>query len=90
DWLGRGCKTEMYNQVLNNKQPGENLLLVTHSNCIMEFGEADGHDLVMLDLHDFESFGVVFFFSMEAELQRKGHLLPQDWPKFFTAMRALP
>jgi len=89
DWLGRGCITELYHQVLDTKQPGENLLLVTHSNCIMEFGEADGHELVSLDLHDFESFGIVLFFHMDGDLLRKGHLLPTDWPTFLTAIRSL-
>ncbi len=90
DWLGRGCITELYHQVLDTKQPGENLLLVTHSNCIMEFGEADGHELVSLDLHDFESFGIVLFFHMDGDLLRKGHLLPTDWPTFLTALTSLP
>lgn len=90
DWLGRGCITELYHQVLDTKQPGENLLLVTHSNCIMEFGEADGHELVSLDLHDFESFGIVLFFHMDGDLLRKGHLLVTDWPTFLTALRSLP
>ncbi|MFB3107289.1 MAG: histidine phosphatase family protein, partial [Pseudomonadales bacterium] len=88
DWLGRACKNEMYDQVLSNKKPGENLFLVTHSNCIMDFGEADGRDLVSLDLHDFESYGIVFFFSMGADLRGKGHLLPSDWPVFLTAIRS--
>jgi len=88
DWLGRACKNEMFDQALSNKKPGENLFLVTHSNCIMDFGEADGRDLVSLDLHDFESYGIVFFFSMGADLRGKGHLLPSDWPVFLTAMRS--
>ena len=87
-WLGRACVEEMYNQILSTKQPGENLLLVTHSNCIMEFGEADGHDLVSLDLHDFESYGIVFFFNMDIGLQLEGHLLPSDWPAFLRTTAA--
>ena len=90
DWLGQDCKDEMYDHVLSTKKPDENLLLVTHSNCIMEFGEVNGRDLVNLDLHDFESYGVVFFFSTEGDLQPQGHLLASDWMGFLTAMPSQP
>ena len=53
----------------------------------MEFGETDGRDLVSLDLHDFASHGIVLFFSVEADLRRKGHLLPSDWPVFLKTIR---
>ncbi len=88
DWVGRRCTEEMYGQVTSTKQPGENLLLMTHSNGIVEFGEAENLDLVSVDIQAFESYGIVFFFSMEQDLLPRGHLLPSDWPVFLSVIRS--
>ena len=84
DWLGSTCKVDMNNQVVSIKQPGQNLLLVTHSNCMMVFDEAHGWGT---DLHDFDSYGIVLFFTLDSELKPIGHLLPSDWPVLLANIR---
>ncbi|MCU1715902.1 histidine phosphatase family protein [Pseudomonas sp. 5P_3.1_Bac2] len=75
DWLLK-CRENMLHDVLRHKQPGKNLILVTHSSCISAFEEALGYE------SDTPAYGTSLFFSKTpetAELDVLGFLDANDW-----------
>ena len=85
-WLRKGCKKNLYDDILKNKQSGQNLILVTHSTCIDKLGEEQNKKLVEMDIHDASTYnGTIFLVANDqtGELETLGYLFAEDWDKAF-------
>ena len=85
-WLRKGCKKNLYNDILKNKQDGQNLILVTHSTCIDKLGEEQNKKLVEMDIHDESTYNATIFLianDQTEELETVGYLFAEDWDKAF-------
>lgn len=74
-WLYQ-CKDEMLESVMQRKQQGRNLVLVTHSGCMQAFQTELGYD------DDTPGYGTALFVSKDharKELQILGFLDIDDW-----------
>lgn len=74
DWLWQ-CPDDVLQQALDTKQPGRNLVLVTHSSCIKRFKAALGYE------DERPKYGTSVFFAENPEgpLQVLGFLDAEDW-----------
>ena len=74
DWLYQ-CRESMLEDALRTKQPGRNLVLVTHSSCIARFEKALGYD------SETPAYDTSLFFNQVADdrLQVLGYLDTDDW-----------
>lgn len=75
DWLYK-CRETMLHDVLRHKEPGKNLILVTHSSCISAFEQALGYE------SETPAYGTSLFFSETAKadsLDVLGFLDANDW-----------
>lgn len=77
DWLYHCRKNDtLLNDIMHFKQPGTNLVLVTHSTCIARFEQSLGFS------SDTPDYGTVIFLHLHAGLQRPqvlGFLDAEDW-----------
>lgn len=75
DWL-INCEEDFLGDTLSNKQPGRNLVLVTHSRCIRRFQEALGY------ADETPTYGSATFFSLAdatSQIKVLGFLDAEDW-----------
>lgn len=81
DWLYDCRKSDtLFNDVMHFKQPGKNLVLVTHSTCIARFEESLGFS------SDTPDYGTSIFLDVDAEAERPrvfGFLEVDDWDSVF-------
>jgi phosphohistidine phosphatase SixA len=79
DWLYHCRKNEtLLNDIMHFKQPGTNLVLVTHSTCIARFEQSLGFS------SDTPDYGTAIFLDMDVGVKRPqvlGFLNAQDWEK---------
>lgn len=82
-WLRRDCRESLYRDILHVKEPGANLILVTHSTGVGEFHDRGGKPLRHIGFHDSRSYGLAAFVAVD---QRQGALYPigvlrlDEWP----------
>lgn len=89
-WLREGCKKNLLRDIFASKQPGKNLLLVTHATCIDRLGEADGEKLIELDFSSEKTYGISIFLAVDREARQAyvlGYLYPGDWSKLLQRKR---
>ena len=74
DWLFK-CKKSIFRDAMANKEPGKNLILVTHSSCIDSFEESLGY------ASETPEYGTSLFFSPgpDNKLEVHGFLDMEDW-----------
>lgn len=81
DWLYHCRKSDtLLNDVMHFKQPGKNLVLVTHSTCIARFEESLGFS------SDTPDYGTSIFLNVDADAKRPrvlGFLDVEDWGSVF-------
>jgi len=78
DWLAN-CRKTMLQDVIAHKQPGQNLVLVTHSECINALEDQAG-----LSGGDGPSYASALFVSVDPASGRPqvlGYLNPSQWPR---------
>ncbi|WP_067585818.1 hypothetical protein [Endozoicomonas ascidiicola] len=81
-WLREGCKQNLLNDIFEHKQPGKNLILVTHSTCIDALGEVEDDKVIEFDIHEEETYGGSFFLTVdkgERKVHVLGYLLAEEW-----------
>lgn len=85
-WLREGCKENLYRDILGNKVPGQNLVLVTHSTCIDRLADEQGGELIVMDIHEASSYGVAIFLLFEQgapDFSVLGYLYLDQWDEAF-------
>ncbi len=81
-WLRSDCKTELYDEIFNNKQSGKNLVLMTHSTCIDPLGKKQGKKVVNMKIHEPATYNISVFLIIDPEtreLTPLGYLYASDW-----------
>ena len=88
-WLlkGKGCKINLFNDMLKNKRDRKNLILITHSTCMDKLGESKGLKLIYMnfDIDDIDTYGITVFFAVNKKLNQAyilGSLLLNEWDGF--------
>lgn len=76
DWLFK-CKKSIFRDAMANKEPGKNLILVTHSSCIDSFEKSLGY------ASETPEYGTALFFSpgQNNKLEVHGFLDMEDWDR---------
>lgn len=83
--LRENCKKDIYQDIVDLKEQGKNLVLVTHSTCIDNLGESHQDKLFEFDVHDKDTYGGSFFLSVDSdkkEVYPLGYLSSDEMEKF--------
>lgn len=92
DWL-RECRSGIRPNLFENKVPGVNLILLTHSSCMEQFDSPAGELQQDLDYMDPDTYGAVIFLRLDTARRKVsvlGYLKAADWAPFMARLAMLP